>query len=232
MAEQPCAQLHINTRSGVGKNIGAQPAQHHFKQRHHQQGNRNHIQRREAAVHQYFIHHHLKKQRCHQRKQLQHHRYRQHLQENPAVFDNGRNKPSEIKLGQLTQHRSAGGNQNQLAAVAPGKLGLIQHRRTPGHHILNQVAFPIDLSQHTMLPVFTPHHRRQCQHVQPRQIMFHRLGLQPQLLGGQQPFGFGQILPVGSKAVQNIGRIGGHTVEMSHQNQSGQSRGGRRWMRS
>ena len=167
MAIKPRAQLHINAAGRMRKNIRAQPAQHHLKQCHHHKSDGNHIERTETTMHQHLVHHYLKKERGNQREQLQHNRYRQHLQKNPAVLNHRRNKPGEIKLGERTQDGGTRGDQNQLPGKARGKICQRQQKRLARRQILNQKLSVIHPRQNKMLSVRLPHHRRQSQQMQP-----------------------------------------------------------------
>ncbi len=101
MVEQSRTKLHVDATGGMGEHVAAQPRQDYFEDRHHQQTDGNHVQRREPAVHQHLVHHHLEEQRRNQREEIEHEGNQQHLAKKLAVFDDGGNEPGEIELRHL-----------------------------------------------------------------------------------------------------------------------------------
>ena len=98
MFVQRTAQLHIHAVGGVRKHIGAYATQQHLKHGDRQKTDSQHIQRFHAVVHQHFVHHHLKKQRREQRKNLQEKTDGDNFYPQFFVFAQHRNKPADIKL--------------------------------------------------------------------------------------------------------------------------------------
>jgi hypothetical protein len=65
--------------------------------------------------------HHLKEQRADQAEELQHEGDQQHFAQQLAVFDQGRNEPGEVELGELSGLAGTAADQDELAGPLRGK---------------------------------------------------------------------------------------------------------------
>jgi hypothetical protein len=96
-------------------------------------------------MHQHLVHHHLEEQRRHQGEQLQHKGHQQHLAQQLAVLDHGRDEPGEVEFRQLTGQRGAGSEQNQLTGPARLQFRPRQHLRPLGGGVVDQHRIILDL---------------------------------------------------------------------------------------
>ena len=122
MAEQACAQLHVDPAGGVAQQISAQGREGGFEQHRAGQADADHRQGGNALVHQHLVNHRLEKQGGDQGEQLQHQGCDQHLTQEAPVAHQGRDEPGEIEARQSVGQSCARGDEDGHPGAAHGHL--------------------------------------------------------------------------------------------------------------
>jgi len=97
VTEQPGAKLDVDAVGGVGKQIGAQDAEHGLEKRDRHQRDGQHVERAQGAMHQHLVDHHLEEQRRDQAEELQEEGSDQHLAQQAAIFVDRRDEPADAE---------------------------------------------------------------------------------------------------------------------------------------
>ena len=139
-------------------------------------------------MHQHFVGDHLKKQRRDQRKNLQHKRHRQHFKQQLAVFDDGGDKPAEIKPRRLRRQKRRRAHEDQRARAARSQHLAADDFRAAHGGVLNQHPFAIDTGDDEKLAIHTLRDRGQGRGIQPREVGVCALRLEFELPCGEQDF--------------------------------------------
>ncbi len=115
----------------------------------HNKTQHQHVERGDAAMHEYLVDHYLKEKRRDQAEQLQEKRSQQNLTQQALVFDHRGNEPRDIEVAHAFQRTGAAGEQDQIAAPDIDKFIEINRYRTGQHRIVQQnlVFFPADLRE-------------------------------------------------------------------------------------
>ena len=113
--EQPASELHIDLVRGLAEHEGPQPAEEHLEDRDDRETDHQHVERRQASVHQHLIDNHLKSERGDQAEQLQKERGNQHFADDAAVAPDLGDEPAQIEHLRQTGNRGAATQQYESA---------------------------------------------------------------------------------------------------------------------
>ena len=127
--EQPRAQFDIDPVGGVGEHISPQRAKHRLEDRHRDQTDHQHVERREPAMGQHLVGDDLKEQRRYQREQLQEKRRDQYLAQQTAIFVHRLQEPGDVEPARDIGQRGAARHQDDAAGPVVLKLGALDDLR-------------------------------------------------------------------------------------------------------
>src|SRR6185437_1384481 len=111
MPEELSAQADIDSIRRMRKQVGSEPAYNRFEDRQRDHTDRQHMERREPLVYEYFVDDNLCKERRQQGKELEKERCNQHFAEKFAIFQNGWKKPCEVEFEILQTDRGSFGKE-------------------------------------------------------------------------------------------------------------------------
>jgi hypothetical protein len=114
------------------------PPQQHLEERDHGKADHQHVQGREAVMHQHLVDDHLEEERRDQREELQHEGGDQHLHQDALVFENGRDEPGDVELGEPFRKACPLGHQQQAPGPDLFELGLSQRNRPVFFRVMRQ----------------------------------------------------------------------------------------------
>lgn len=115
MAEQLAAQFNVELLAGLRIEPCPEPAEHHLPQRHRDEPDRQHLERRQRVVDQHLVDHVLEEQRRGEPKQVERERDQQDLADQLAVAHDLRDEPGHVEASCGPRHTLAGGHQHQRA---------------------------------------------------------------------------------------------------------------------
>jgi hypothetical protein len=167
VAEQARTQLDVDAVGGVREQIGALDAEDGLEQRDRHQTHHQHLQRRQAAVHQHLVDDHLEEQRRDQREELQEERGDEHLAEEASIFVDRPEKPGDAESACDVGQAGPAGHQDQPAVPDRQELGP-RHQGRPGPRWLYQDLAPARLGQQQEPAVAQARYRRQGRPGKPR----------------------------------------------------------------
>jgi hypothetical protein len=222
VTEQPRAQLHIDPVGGVREDIGAQAGKQAFEYRDACQPDYDHIERRQALMHQHLVDHHLEEKRRDEREKLQKKRSGQHFAQQLAVFDHRLKEPTDVEAAADIGQMGAAGHQDQLSAPLPGERSALHQRGFSRRRIERQRFIVHDLAEDEKASVPAQRNRRKRRAGKPFPVAFHQTRLQPQFLCAAQYLQDADLLPV---TMGNLACIGGDAVMPQHQRQDGDAAG-------
>ena len=119
VAEQARTQLDVDAVGGVREQIGALDAEDGLEQRDRHQTHHQHLQRRQAAVHQHLVDDHLEEQRRDQREELQEERGDEHLAEEASIFVDRPEKPGDAESAVRRRTSRPGGSSGSARRPRP-----------------------------------------------------------------------------------------------------------------
>ena len=113
MPEQPGPEFDVDTIGRMREKIGLQGAEEPLGEGQDDKAADQHVQGAQAVMRKHLVDHDLEKQRRRQREELQNERRGEHLEQKPAVFVNGAEKPRDVKAAVKLRERRTAGHQNQ-----------------------------------------------------------------------------------------------------------------------
>src|SRR5574341_260385 len=153
------------------------------------------MQRREAFVHEHLVDDDLGEERREQAKELEKEGRDEHLAEEFAIFDDGRNEPGEIKLQILKTQVGPLRKEQQFARPSRFELLARKHERASFNRVLNQGLLPVDLGQDDISPVRSLRDGRDRSARQFAPVSLEQAGLEAEVLSSTEKIGISEQLP-------------------------------------
>jgi hypothetical protein len=138
MPEELGAQADIDPIRRMRKHIDPKPAYNRFENCQRDHSDRQHMERRESLVYEYFVDDDLCKERRQQGEELKKERRNQHFAEKLTIFDNGRDEPGEVEREILRTDSGSFGKEQQFPGPCRFELPTREDERPCFDRILDQ----------------------------------------------------------------------------------------------
>ena len=186
MSKQTCAELDVDTVGCVGKQIGAQRAEHRLEDRDRHQADDQHFERAKSAMNEHLVDDDLEEERADEREELQEERGDEHFAQEAAIFLDRAEEPGDVEAPREVRERRTARHQNQTSIPDRLEFSAAQGFRTRGRRALDHHQVLSCLAEQEEIPILEC---RDCRQRRARKARPGRLDgarLEPNVFGAAQ----------------------------------------------
>jgi hypothetical protein len=211
MTEQAGAECHVDSIRRVRHQVHLEHREDGFEHDHDEHSRGQHMQRRNALVHQHLVDDHLCEQRGRQTEQLNHEGRGQNLAQSLAILPHRRDKPVETEWPVRVIEAQAGLDQYQFTGPYFLKLCLRQALRPDAVRVAEQhLVERLHAQQDRIFAGVELCDGRQLDVAEPGPIRVRRLGCEAELLRREEELGladpYAGVEAHGASQLHGIGR--------------------------
>src|SRR5579883_189050 len=222
MTEEPRAELDIDAVGGVREDVSAERAQHGLEHRDGDEPDHQHIERRQAAMHQHLVGDDLEEERRHQREKLEEERGDDDLAKDAAVLVHRLEEPGHVEAAHELAERGAARHEHQPPAPHGLEDGALDELWAADPGILDECAVIGDLADDQEAAIAQLDDGRQVQTRKPLPGARYQARLDAEILRATQHLGNADR--DAAKAVPDLIGFGGDAVKPQQQDERRQSR--------